>query len=184
MFTLGLNQPICNTIQNKKIVEDDSVITENVKAIKSIGNNSALNESDILHTNSGYFDSVESLKDTSVSIRDNLGKTNISDILNKNISSDNSSNALFKDISSFNGSTMNLIASNFELTNDNILFEPLNVLDLNDTKWVTNVSEITNCEEYFTCLETNSKQIVNNKMDNDDNLSEISVHELTRYFFF
>lgn len=180
-FTLDSNNRIYNTLQSKYIEKDNSI------------SNSTIYESDTLHTSSGYFNSGESLNDTFISIKNNsislphnLSISTVNDSFNKNNSLDYMNNRLVEDILSSDGFIMNSITHNHELTPEKT-FNSSNELHSINTEWMTDVSEFSNCEEYFTCPETNSKQqIIINKTDKADithNISQKSLCNLRRYFF-
>jgi len=168
-------------MQSKYIEKDNSI------------SNSTIYESDTLHTSRGYLNSGESLNDTFISIKNNsislqrnLSISTINDSFNNSNSLDYMNNALIEDISNSDEFIMNSITPNHELTPEKT-FNSSNEFHSNNTEWMTDVSEFSNCEEYFTCPETNSKQIIINKMDKADithNISQDNLCNLTKYFFY
>lgn len=132
-------------------------------------------------------DTSISIKSSVVSLQNSFDVSTINDILNKKISTNYIYNASVENISSVDKSIMNSIKPNFELITENV-FNPLNELYSNNTEWMTDISEYSSCEEYFTCPETDPKQQDDNcRMENSNmshNIAKISLHNLTRYFFF
>lgn len=146
IFSLGDSKnQVCRILQPNYSRKDDSILAEDLKSEKSIGFTSTFNESNRLHTSSGYFNSGESLNNTSKMTKyESVNQTNtsekstseivlsstnnsISDILNKNVmSSDYHHTNLLDDILVDNFSDR-FMSNNFEEV-ENISFPSENLI--------------------------------------------------------